>query len=78
MTEDKDQLLNLLARLNSITRKQEDFAKEINELRDEIRKITIASKQAESHQPVNVPSSWTEIKADEDKELIAPAKPFQY
>ena len=78
MTEDKDQLLNLLARLNSITRKQEDFAKEINELRDEIRKITIASKQAESHQPVNVSSSWTEIKADEDKELIAPAKPFQY
>src|ERR1035437_533418 len=78
MNEDKDQLLNLLARLNTITRKQEDFAKEINGLRDEIRKITNATKQAESQQQVNVPSPESEINTEEDTEVIIPAKPFQY
>jgi uncharacterized membrane protein len=79
MTEDNVQLNNLIDRLNTISRKQEDFAKEINGLRDEIRKITIKVKPAESQQQVNDPSPGSVIKTEDEIEQIIPAKPpFQY
>ena len=48
MSNNTEQLNNLLSRLNSVTRKQEEFAKEINSLREEMLKITSASNQTDS------------------------------
>jgi len=52
MNDNTDQLNELLSRLNSLTRKQEVFAKEISGLREEMLKITRAAKPAEPTQPI--------------------------
>jgi len=51
MSENTDQLNELLSRLNSLTRKQEMFAGEISGLREEILKITRSSRPIVSIQP---------------------------
>ena len=51
MDGNTDKLNDLLSRLNSLTRKQEDFAQEISELREEILNITRSSNQPEPTQP---------------------------
>jgi len=52
MDENTDKLNDLLFRLNTLTRKQEDFAKEISGLREEMLKITRAANQPEPTQTV--------------------------
>ena len=61
MSNNTDQLNELLSRLNSLTRKQEDFAQEISELRDEILEITRTANQPEPTQPFKE-NTKTEIK----------------
>ena len=72
MGDNTDQLNDLLSKLNSLTRKQDDFAKEINGLREEMLKITRAAKQAEPDQQVTDVLKETENNPEEATEpLIA-------
>ncbi|MDD4970936.1 MAG: DUF2339 domain-containing protein [Paludibacter sp.] len=81
MGDNTDQLNELLSRLNSLTRKQEEFAREISYLRQDMLNITSPSRHAESTQP--------EVKSLPDNDsnpekVIAtvitqkPAQNFQY
>ena len=72
MGDNTDQLNDLLSKLNSLTRKQDDFAKEISGLREEMLKITRAAKQAEPDQQVTDVLKETENNPEEATEpLIA-------
>lgn len=77
MTVNTDQLNNLLARLNSLTRRQESFAKEINELRDEMRKITNSTDQAPSNKQTEVTQSESENRPENAVKQIIIPKPAQ-
>jgi len=52
MDDNTDKLNDLFSRLNSLTRKQDDFAKEISGLREEMLKITRAANQPEPTQAI--------------------------
>ena len=78
MGNNTDQLNELLSRLNSITRKQEDFAKEISGLREEILKITRAAKQAEVAERVTDSQSGMEDKREEATEPVKAPTPVRF
>jgi len=68
----------LLERLNSLTRKQELFGREINELREEIKKLAITIRLTVPNDEVEEPVSKThETKAEAPQRLVISSKPIQ-
>lgn len=78
MGDNTEQLTDLLSRLNSLTRKQEDFAKEITGLREEMLKITRAAKETEPAQPVITNLPDLESRQEESKETVLTPTPLPF
>ena len=77
MSENTDQLNELLSELNSLTRKQEMFAGEISGLREEILKITRSSRPIVSIQPEAKIQPEPESMTEEVEEAVLASKSLQ-
>jgi len=78
MGDNTDQLNELLSRLNSLTRKQEDFAEEINRLREEMLKVTSASKLSGTAQQATDTLEETENIQEKTTVPVITPKPVRF